>query len=127
MARKFRPIIARQAPLTVANAEDTDVDAVAMAMISSILTRGDAGCTSLCVRPAEFGDFNKLENTLVGRSLYNSDVLALAYRASHFIWAMYGFNSGHFSSTIIKQNLLFQVILACDPYESNCVLLHEFV
>ncbi len=112
---------------TEANGEDTDVDAVTMAMIFSIVTRGDDGCTSLCVRPAEFGDFNKLENTLVGRSLYNSDVLALAYRASHFIWAMYGFNSGHFSLTIIKQNLPFWVVLACDPYESNCVLLHEFV
>ena len=64
---------------------------------------------------------------MVGRSLYNSDVLALAYRASHFIWAMYGFNSGHFSLTIIKRNLLFRVVLACDPYESNRALLHEFV
>ena len=112
---------------TEANAEDTDVDAVATAMISSIVTRGDAGCTSLCVRPAEFGDFNKLENTLVGRSLYNSDVPGHAYRASHFIWAMYGFNSVHFSSTIIKPNLPFRVVLVCDPYESNHALLHEFV
>ena len=52
---------------------------------------------------------------------------ALAYRASHFIWALYGFNSGHFPSTIVKRNLPFRVVLACDPWESNQALLHEFV
>jgi hypothetical protein len=54
-------------------------------------------------------------------------VPALAYRASSFIWAIHGFNSGHFQSTIIKRNLPFCIVLACDPWESNRALLHEFV
>ena len=52
---------------------------------------------------------------------------ALAYRASNFIWALYGFNSGHFPSTIVTRNLPFRIVLACDPWESNRALLHEFV
>jgi hypothetical protein len=45
----------------------------------------------------------------------------------HFLWAIYGFNLGHFLSTVSKRNLPFQVMLACNPYESNRSLFHEFV
>jgi hypothetical protein len=91
----------------------TDHDAVATAMISSIVTRGEEGCASFFVRPAELGRFDASINSSTVRSLYNSDVPALAYRASNFIWALYGFNSGHFPSTIIKRNLPFHIVLAC--------------
>ena len=112
---------------TEENTEITDHDAVATAMISSIVTKGDGGCTSFFVRPAEFGDFDTPVKSSTVRSLYNSDVPALAYRASHYIWALYGFNSGHIPSTIVKRNLPCRVVLACDPWESNQALLHEFV
>ncbi len=108
------------------DANDTHVDKVATAMILSIITRGNEGCTPLCIRPAEFGFFGSTNATSATWSLYNSDVPALAYRASHIMWAWYGFNSGHFISTILKRNLLFHIVLACDPYKSNRALFHEF-
>jgi len=108
------------------DANDTYVDEVAMAMITSIITRGNEGCTPQCIRLAEFVFFGNTNVTTATRSLYNSDVPALAYRASHFMWAWYGFNLGHFISTILKRNLPFHIILAWDPYESNRALFHEF-
>jgi hypothetical protein len=45
----------------------------------------------------------------------------------HFVWAIYGFNLGHVLSTMSKRNLPFHVVLACNPYESNQALFHEFV
>ena len=106
---------------------DTDVDQVTTAMISSIIMQGGVGCTLLYIQLAEFGLFGDSNTKSALRSLYNLDVPALAYRASNFIWAMYGFNSGHFSSTISKRNLPFRAVLACNPYESDRALLHEFV
>ena len=108
------------------NADNSQADEVATAMISSIITRGNEEITSLCIRPVEFGLFNSSTATPISRSLYNSDVPALAYRASQFTWAWYGFNSGHVISTILKRNLPFHIVLACDPYESNRALFHEF-
>ncbi len=49
------------------------------------------------------------------RALYNSKFPTLAYQSTYFAWAVYGFNSGHFPSTISKQNLLFWIILAVIP------------
>jgi hypothetical protein len=43
-----------------------------------------------------------------------------------FTWAIYGFNTGHFFSTISKRNLPFLTVLACDPYKSNRALFREF-
>ncbi len=60
------------------------------------------------------------------RALYNDEFPALAYRAMNNSWAVYGFNSEHFLSTISKRNLLFSVVLACDPFEYGCALFREF-
>ena len=68
------------------DANDTHVDKVATAMILLIITQGNEGCTPLCIRPAEFGIFGNTNATTATWSLYNSDVPALAYRASHFMW-----------------------------------------
>ena len=44
----------------------------------------------------------------------------------NFSWAVYGFNSGHFLSTISKRNLPFSVVLVCDPFQYGRALFHEF-
>ncbi len=103
------------------------VDAIASALISSIITQGDKGNTSLCNWPLQFGPLTSGNNKGSVRALYNSEFPTLAYQSMHFTWAVYGFNSGHFPSTISKQNLPCWVILACDPYEANRALFQEFV
>ena len=39
---------------------------------------------------------------------------------------MYSFNSGHFVSTILKRNLPFDIILACNPHAHGRALFDEF-
>jgi hypothetical protein len=94
--------------------------------MTTILTQGDIGHTSLSIRPFQVGTFNSMPLGPSGAN-YNSDIPALAYRATTFSWAVCGFNSGHFASTVEKWNLPFQVVLACDPFEYGCALFHEFV
>jgi hypothetical protein len=80
----------------------------------------------LFCQPVKFGIFVSSNTASNIRALYNSDCPALAYHAMAFTWAIYGFNTGHFFSTISKRNLPFQTVLACDPYESNRALFREF-
>jgi hypothetical protein len=103
------------------------VDAIASALISSIITQGDNGNTSLCNRPLQFGTLTSGNNKGSVRALYNSKFPTLAYQSTQFTWAVYGFNSGHVPSTISKRNHPFWVILECDPYKANRALFQEFV
>jgi hypothetical protein len=59
------------------------------------------------------------------QELYNSEFPALAYSVTRFRWAVYGFNSGHFMSTIKARNLPFSIVLACDPYAHGHPLFNE--
>ncbi len=58
-------------------------------------------------------------------SLYNSDLTRAVEMLAHFDWAIYGFNSGHFWSTIRKCGLPFRVVLACNPFVHGQALLRE--
>jgi hypothetical protein len=58
--------------------------------------------------------------------LHNLEFPVFAYCASCFTWAVYLFNSGHFASTILRRNLPFKILLACNPYAYGCVLFAEF-
>ena len=53
------------------------------------------------------------------RILYNANVTELGWKLSHFAWATYGFNSGHFISTIMENSLPFTIGIACDPFPSG--------
>jgi hypothetical protein len=92
--------------------DNADANVVATNLISSIVTQGIKGHTCLCNCLAEFGHFPHGMAVKPIRTLYNSEFPALAYRAMHFLWKIYGFNSGHFLSTILKRNLPFHVVLA---------------
>jgi hypothetical protein len=107
------------------NSDDTIVDNIATTLITSIITQGDTGLTSLCVHPVQFGLFSTLTSPEPIRALYNNKFPALAYWATNFLWAVYGFNSGHFLSTISKRNLPFSVVLACDPFKYSRALFHK--
>jgi hypothetical protein len=92
-------------------------DAIATSTMAAIVSSGTSTCFSN--HPIKFGAFpstvpNAIE--MNSRKLYNSEYPVFAFRASHFVWVVYAFNSGHFASTISKQNLPFSVLLACDPF-----------
>ncbi len=96
--------------------------------MTQIVTLGKLGFTSLSHRPIRFGTFSSSDapdTKPILRVFYNSELPAIAYSASHFPWAVYGFNSGHFVSTIEQRNLPFSIILACDPYAHGRALFHE--
>ncbi len=86
---------------------NVEVDVIATALTTTIVTQSDEDFTSLCNCPVQFGSLPLQDCTHSIRGLYNTEFPALAYHATHFSWAIYGFNSGHFVSTILKQKLPF--------------------
>jgi hypothetical protein len=78
----------------------------------------DTGMQYLSNWPASFGNFSLGPTTTPSSvcSLYNSDLTAATWSLSHFDWAVYGFNSGHFISSIHSLGLLFAIVLASDDY-----------
>ncbi len=77
----------------VVNAE---VDVIATALMTTIVTQGDKSFTSLCNHPMQLGSLPLQDRKCPIRGLYNAEFPKLAYCATHFSWAIYGFNSGHF-------------------------------
>ncbi len=102
-------------------------DAIVASTMAAIVSSGMSTCFSN--HPIEFGAFpSTIPNAMEmdSRKLYNSKYPVFAFRALHLVWAVYSFNSGHFASTISKQNLPFLVSLACDPFAYGCALFKEF-
>jgi len=61
-------------------------------------------------------------NSQQPRALYNSDITRTASMIAHFDWAIHGFNSGHFLTTISEKGMPFRIVLACDPYSNGRAL-----
>ena len=61
-------------------------------------------------------------NSTQPRALYNSDITRTASMIAHFDWAVYGFNSGHFLTTISEKGMPFRIVLACNPYSNGRAL-----
>ncbi len=109
-------------------APDVDVNYAGALLLTRIVTSGKMGFTSLSNHPIQFGTFspaNMPDIRPILRVLYNSDLPIIAYSASHFPWVIYGFNSGHFVSTIKQRNFPFSIRLACNPYARGRALFHE--
>ena len=58
--------------------------------------------------------------------LYNNDTPLLASELSSFAWAIYGFNSGHFVSSLLASSVASEVVLAVDTRLSGQALFKEF-
>ena len=69
----------------------------------------DATATSLSTLPIQFGGFP--EGTAIAgqpsRRRYNSELACYALQTYQFLWAVYNFSNGHFTSTIDSTNLSF--------------------
>jgi hypothetical protein len=103
------------------NTEDVD----AKTLMTTIITQCDYGPTSLSIHPFSVGTSDTIPTARTRRN-YNAEFPALAYRATMFSWAVYGFNSGRFVSTIEKRNLPFRIVLAYDPFKYGPSLFGEF-
>ena len=95
-------------------------------------TSNRTGLQHLAIWPVSFGlnpgvPSYPVDPTVSTRTLYNADLTSAAgLLLSWYDWAVYGFNSGHFLSTIRELNLPFNVVLACDPFANGCALFQEF-
>ena len=110
-----------QAPVDV-------VDHAGATIMAQTVTLGDLGPTYLShhsVQSSIFSSADRPNTKHVSRVLYNSELTSIAYSTSHFPWAVYGFNSRHFVSTIKQHNLPFSIVLACNPYAHSRALFHE--
>jgi hypothetical protein len=104
--------------------EDADADVAAVSLLTMIVTKAQYITPCLANYPIQFGTFTSPTNTDV-HQLYNLEFPVLAFCAACFSWAIYLFNSGYFASTISMRNLLFDVMLACDPYAYGHALFAE--
>jgi hypothetical protein len=79
--------------------------------------------------PIQFGCFGvdvDLPTVYKSAPLYNNDLVFAARVITHFQWAIYSFNSGHFAATSLTQALPFRVVLAADAFSEGRALLKEF-
>ncbi len=92
-----------------------------------ILNIPDTGMQYLSNWPVSFGDLpaDSMAITSTVCSLYNSDLTAATCSLSRFDWAVYGFNSGHFISSIRTLGLPFAIVLASDNYAHGRSLFTE--
>jgi hypothetical protein len=86
-----------------------------------------AGMQYLSHWPVSFGDLPSTSALVTSTvcSLYNSDLTAAARSLSRFDWAVYGFNCGHFVSSIHLLGLPFIIVLASDDYAHGRSLFTE--
>jgi hypothetical protein len=78
--------------------------------------------------PISFGEYSSESTPIVSTtvcSLYDSDLTAAARSLSCFNWVVYGFNSGHFISSIRSLGLPFAIVLASDEYAHSRSLFTE--
>ena len=59
-------------------------------------------------------------------NLVNSGFSQAEYLITRFPWIAYGFNNGHFFSTLSSCGLPFDIILGADPDSQGRALLHKF-
>jgi hypothetical protein len=92
----------------------------------------ETGLQHLAIWPVSFGlnpgiPLFTIDPMVRAQTLYNSDLTSAAGLLSCYDWAIYGFNSGHFLSTICEMNLPFNVVLACNTFANGRALFQEFI
>ncbi len=64
-------------------------------------------------------------DTTSTRALYNLDLMSATSILAKYDWAIYGFNSGHFSSTFCEHGMSFYVVIGCDLFANRRALFKE--
>jgi len=88
----------------------------------------ETGSQHLANKPVAFGSVQHpcLPIRWDKRCLYNSYHTLAAKAIAHFYWAVYGFNSGHFISSIWSLCLPFNITISADPFVNGRSLFTEF-
>jgi hypothetical protein len=94
----------------------------------TLLAFVETGSQHLANWPVAFGSVQHpcLPQRWDKQCLYNSDLTLAAKSIAHFNWAVYGFNSGHFISSIWSLSLPFNITLLADPFINGRSLFTEF-
>ena len=108
---------------------EPSTDPIAQSFISDIVINNSNGHQRLSNVPIVFGSFPStvdLSRVLATMPLYNSNIPAIASQVACFTWAVYGFNCGHFVSSIQSKNLPFDILLAADVFLAGRAMFQEF-
>jgi hypothetical protein len=94
----------------------------------ALLALVETGSQHLANWPVAFGSVQHpcLPRRWDKQCLYNSHLTLTAKAIAHFDWAVYGFNSGNFISSIRSLGLPFNITLSADPFVNGCSLFTEF-
>jgi hypothetical protein len=116
-----------KSPITPTN-DDTPSDAQVQLSLFTDVNSTSSVILPLSIIPVHFGTYDNPAHSQNNPSIkYISKFPALAFRVTHFTWAVHSFSSGHFSLSIRSRNLPFFVVtLACDPFGYARALLSEF-
>ena len=114
-------------PTATSPIKDSDNNAI-LASDHALLAFVKTGSQHFANWPVSFGSvqYPCLPRHWDKRCLYNSDLTLTAKSIAHFDWAVYGFNSGHFISSIQSLGLPFNITLAATPFVHGCSLFTEF-
>jgi hypothetical protein len=114
-------------PTTTLPITDSDDNAIP-ASDPALLAFVETGSQHLANWPVAFGSvqYPCLPRRWDKRCLYNSDLTLTAKSIAHFDWAVYGFNSGHFVSSIRSLGLPLHITLSANPFVNGRSLFTEF-
>ena len=109
--------------LLVESVNDPNIDPI----IDSIFIGDSIGMHHcLNVVPIFFEYVSREKVTAAPKIMHGRQICAVACEALTLSWAMYSFNSGHFFSNIVSQNIPFVVVLAADTRRCGGALLKKF-
>ena len=96
-----------------------------IAPILDSISIGDSGGMHHCLNvvPIVFEYVAPEKVTASPKIMFGCQICAVVLEALTFLWVMSGFNSGHFFSNIVSQNIPFVVILAADTRPCGRALL----
>jgi hypothetical protein len=110
--------------------EPPSIDIVAANLISDIYLSDSNGHGSVLSNiPIQFGTFeNDIDLASIHKCtpLYNHDLVLAARTITHFQWAVYSFNCGHFSASCDTHSIPFRIVLAADAFSEGRALFKEF-
>ena len=102
----------------------SSIDPALTVALSGVFLDGANGMSNnLHNVPICFGTLDSVSTRTV--PLYNGDIASMACSVSSFAWGVYGFNNGHFFSTMSIRNLPFRIVLAADTRPSGRALFKE--
>ena len=111
---------------TLTNSNVTiDVPSQHLSLICSQIDKQPCPLT-LSVIPVHMGFHASAFKAKDVKSLKNNNIPSLASETIRSAWAIYGFNSGHFISTLASTNMGIDIVLCADPLPTGRAMFKQF-